>query len=68
MSAQLNVKNGWKKRISQQSLTRCYLNLKLKLLGSNQSGAGYQMKTASNGRQPPMEDGLQWKMTSKYEK
>ena len=45
-----------KSRISQQPLVRSYSNLKLKLLGSNQSAKGYQMKTTSNGRLPPTEE------------
>jgi hypothetical protein len=41
-----------KRRIYQKPLTGSYSNLKLKLLGSNQGGKGYQMKTTSNGRLP----------------
>jgi hypothetical protein len=44
--------------ISQQPLGGSYSNLKLKLLASNHSEKMYQMKTTSNGRQPPTEDNL----------
>ena len=47
-----------KSGISQQPLVGSYSNLKLKLLGSNQSAKGYQMKTTSNGRRPPTEEDL----------
>ena len=40
-----------------------YGNLKLKLIGSNQSVQRYQMKMTSNGRRPPTEDDLKiWKV------
>jgi hypothetical protein len=45
-------------KISQQQLVGSYSNLKLELLGSNQSVQRYQMKTASYGRRPPPEDDL----------
>jgi hypothetical protein len=45
-------------RISQQPLVGSYSNLKLKLLGSNQSEQTYQMKTTSSGRRPLTEDDL----------
>jgi hypothetical protein len=35
-------------------------------MGSNQSVQMYEIKKTSNGRQPPMEDNLHGKMTSKY--
>jgi hypothetical protein len=44
--------------ISQQPLVGYYSNLKLKLMGSNQSVQRYEMKTTSNGRQSPTEDDL----------
>jgi hypothetical protein len=44
-------------RISQQPQVRSYSNLKLKLMGSNQSVQRYEMKM-SYGRQPPREDDL----------
>ena len=47
-----------KSRIAQQPLVGSYLNLKLKLLGSNKSVKRYQMKTTSNWRQPPTEEDL----------
>ena len=43
-----NMKSG----ISHQPLVGSYSNLKLKLLGSNQTLQRYQMKTTSNRRQP----------------
>jgi hypothetical protein len=94
-------------RISHQLLVGSYSNLKLKLMGSNQSVQRYEIKMTSYGRWPPteddlilwqeeylsnhcsdlkksmgsirvykgnkwrqplMEDDLQWKMTSNYEK
>jgi hypothetical protein len=45
-------------KISQKQLIGSYSNLKLELLGSNQSVQMYQMKTASYGRRPPPEDDL----------
>ena len=56
-------------------LVRSYSNLKLKLIGSNQSVQSYQMKMASSGRPPQnMKSGisqlvgsysnLQWKTTT----
>jgi hypothetical protein len=47
---------------SQQPLVGSYSNLKLKLLGLNQSVQRFQMKMTSNGRRPPTEDDLKkWK-------
>ena len=48
-----------KSRISQPPLVGSYSNLKLKLMGINQSVQRYQMKMISNGRRPQMEDDLQ---------
>jgi hypothetical protein len=47
-----NMKTG----ISQQPLVGSYSNLKLKLIGSNQSKQKYKMNMTSNGRRPPIED------------
>ena len=53
----------YESRISQQPLVGSYSNLKLKLMGSNQSVQRYEMKTTSNGRRPPTEEDLKiWKV------
>jgi hypothetical protein len=49
-------------KISQQPLVGSYSNLKLKLMGSTRVYKGIIL------RQPPIEDELRRKMTSKYEK
>ena len=49
-----NMKSG----ISQQPLVGPYSNLKLMLIGSNQSLQRYQIKMTSNGRRPLTEDDL----------
>ena len=51
-------------RISQPRMVGSYSNLKLKLMGMNQSTQRHQMKMTSNGRWLQMEDDLKWKMTS----